>query len=71
MCYRGAEGADGLRRTLENLLTDKDARRACRAAAARRASRYSWDAVTDAYERLARQLVARRRPAGHTPREER
>ena len=38
---------------------------ACRAAAARRASHYSWDAVTDAYERLARQLVARRRTARH------
>jgi glycosyltransferase involved in cell wall biosynthesis len=65
VCYRGADGAEGLRRTLEQLLTDGDARRACRAAAARRASHYSWDAVTDAYERLAEQLLARSGRAAH------
>jgi glycosyltransferase involved in cell wall biosynthesis len=59
--YRGADGADGLRRVLEGLLADPAAVERHRAAAAARALMYSWDAVTDAYERLAEQLVARTR----------
>jgi glycosyltransferase involved in cell wall biosynthesis len=59
--YRGAEGADGLRRVLEGLLADPAAVGRYRAAASARARQYSWDAVTDAYERLADQLVARTR----------
>jgi len=59
--YRGADGADGLRRALEGLLADPAPVERYRAAAARRARAYSWDAVTDAYERLAEQLVARKR----------
>jgi glycosyltransferase involved in cell wall biosynthesis len=70
VCYRGADGAEGLRQTLEALLTDDQAMLACREAAAQRASHYSWDAVTDAYERVARQLVARRRPRRRAPREQ-
>jgi glycosyltransferase involved in cell wall biosynthesis len=65
VCYRGCDGAEGLRRALEALLADPAAMEACRAAAAQRARLYSWDAVTDAYERLAEQMLARR---GRTPR---
>jgi glycosyltransferase involved in cell wall biosynthesis len=61
--YRGADGADGLRRALEGLLADPAAMERYRAAAAARARLYSWDAVTDAYERLAEELVIRTRRA--------
>ena len=57
--YRGKEGAASLRRVLGELLADPAAMESYRTAAARRARVYSWDAVTDAYERLAEQLVAR------------
>ena len=57
--YGGKEGAASLRHVLGGLLTDPTAMERYRAAAARRARVYSWDAVTDAYERLAKQLVAR------------
>lgn len=60
--YRGAEGAEGLAAVLRDLLADparmEDLRRRARARALRL---YSWEAVTDAYERLARSLVERRR----------
>ncbi len=59
--YSGADGADGLRRALAALLADPEAVERHREAALRRARVYSWDAVTDAYERLAKQLAARKR----------
>ncbi|HTX68182.1 MAG TPA: glycosyltransferase [Thermoleophilia bacterium] len=59
--YRGADGAEGLRRALEALLADPGAVERYRAAAVRRARLYSWDAVTDAYERLAERLTEQRR----------
>jgi len=63
--YAGAHGAEGLRRALAALLADPAEMDRLRAAAAERARRlYSWEAVTDAYEQLARDLVARRRGAG-------
>ena len=56
--YPGGEGAEGLRRALEALLADPAAMDHCRAAATERAGRlYSWEAVTDAYERLAVELL--------------
>jgi glycosyltransferase involved in cell wall biosynthesis len=52
--YHGADGAAGLRSALQSLLDDPDRVEALRSAAAERARTvYSWDAVTDAYERLA------------------
>jgi glycosyltransferase involved in cell wall biosynthesis len=58
--YAGEDGAEGLRRVLAPLLADPAAVERCRKAALQRARLYSWDAVTDAYERLAEQLVARK-----------
>jgi glycosyltransferase involved in cell wall biosynthesis len=58
--YPGAEGAEGLRRALQTLLAQPEEMERLRAAAAERARRYySWEAVTDAYERLATRLVER------------
>jgi glycosyltransferase involved in cell wall biosynthesis len=59
--YSGSEGAADLRRVLKGLLADPEAIERYRAAALERARVYSWDAVTDAYERVADQLVARTR----------
>jgi glycosyltransferase involved in cell wall biosynthesis len=62
--YPRGEGAEGLRRALAALLADPARMARCRAAAAERASRlYSWDAVTDDYERVAIRL-AQGRAAG-------
>jgi glycosyltransferase involved in cell wall biosynthesis len=61
LSYSGSEGASDLRRVLQDLLADPAAIERYRAAALERARVYSWDAVTDAYERLAEQLVARKR----------
>jgi len=53
--YPGAEGAAGLRRVLSELLGAPERMRGLRERAAARArERYSWDAVTDAYEALIR-----------------
>ncbi len=52
--YRGEGGADALRVVLRELLADPDRMVTLRAAAAARArALFSWEAVTDAYERLA------------------
>ena len=59
--YSGSLGAEDLRRVLQELLADHDSVERYRAAALQRARAYSWDAVTDAYERLAEQLVAGKR----------
>ena len=54
VAYRAAGGADALRDVLRELLDAPDRVEALRrAAAARAAALYSWDAVTAAYERLA------------------
>ena len=56
--YAGAEGATGLRRMLAELLADPERMERLRGAAAQRArALYSWDAVTDAYEKLAREVA--------------
>ncbi len=63
LSYPGAEGAAGLRRTLQGLIDDPQRIVALRAAAAVRARGLrSWDAVTDAYEQLARAAIDERRP---------
>jgi glycosyltransferase involved in cell wall biosynthesis len=59
--YRGFEGALGLRCALEELLADPTAVERYRTAARARAGVYSWDAVTDAYERVAQRLAGRSR----------
>jgi glycosyltransferase involved in cell wall biosynthesis len=69
--YVGAQGAAGLQRALAALLADPAEMDRLRAAAADRARRlYSWEAVTDAYEQLARDLVDRRH-AGDSGRDRR
>jgi glycosyltransferase involved in cell wall biosynthesis len=56
--YSGAGGAAALRQVLERLLSHPEEVKALRAAAAQRAAAlYSWEAVTDAYERLARDVA--------------
>jgi glycosyltransferase involved in cell wall biosynthesis len=59
--YPGAGGAPALRETLRELLADPERMAALRAAAAKRAAAlFSWEAVTDAYERLAAQVARSR-----------
>jgi glycosyltransferase involved in cell wall biosynthesis len=60
VAYRGDGGATALRETLSELLAQPETMAALRVKALRRAEAlYSWDAVTDAYERLARTVVGR------------
>lgn len=56
--YPAAEAAAGLRRVLAELLADPERIERLRGAAAQRArALYSWDAVTDAYEKLAGEVA--------------
>ena len=56
--YPGAEGAVGLRRVMAELLDDPERIERFRELARERARTvYSWDAVTEAYERLARDVM--------------
>ena len=50
--FSGRAGADDLTRQLERVLADPDLVASYRARAVARAGQYSWDAVTDQYERL-------------------
>ncbi|MGI8631487.1 MAG: glycosyltransferase [Solirubrobacterales bacterium] len=50
--FSGDEGVPDLARQLRRLLADADLVEAYRSKARERAKRYSWDAVTDAYEQL-------------------
>ena len=52
LLFSGAGGAEDLTRQLERVLADPDLVAAYRVRALARARRYSWDAVTDQYERL-------------------
>jgi len=62
LSYAGQAGADSLREVLRALLADPDRVAGYRArAAVRAAAVYSWDAVTDQYEGLFRELLAHRR----------
>ncbi len=59
--YSGKDGAVALREVLRELLSDEDRVEALRSAAAARARAcFSWEAVTDAYERLAVRFAHRR-----------
>jgi glycosyltransferase involved in cell wall biosynthesis len=59
--YAGSEGAAGLAAELRDLLADPARIEHLRRRARERAQRlYTWDAVTDAYERLARRLAGKR-----------
>jgi glycosyltransferase involved in cell wall biosynthesis len=59
--YHGPEGAAGLRRVLAELLDDPArVERYRELAGARARAEYSWDAVTDAFEKLAEDVVAQR-----------
>ncbi len=59
LSYPAAEGAAGLRRALQTLLDHPERIAALRKAAASRAQAvYTWDVVTEAYERLLRTVVA-------------
>ncbi|WP_320670229.1 glycosyltransferase [Patulibacter defluvii] len=55
--FSGGEGAPALARELEALLRDPERVAALRLAAIERAKAYSWDAVTDRYERLLERVV--------------
>jgi glycosyltransferase involved in cell wall biosynthesis len=60
VAYRGADGAVALRQVLQQLLAQPEKMESLREAAkARVAALFSWDAVTDAYERLARSVRGR------------
>ena len=59
LSYSGREGAAALRRVLAELLDNPSrVQRYRELAVARALAEYSWDAVTDAYEQLARDVVA-------------
>jgi len=60
--FSGRDGVDDLTEQLGRLLDDESLVAAYRERALRRAQRYSWDAVTDRYEQLLRDVCARQRP---------
>jgi glycosyltransferase involved in cell wall biosynthesis len=61
--YEGSKGADSLKTVLSRLLADEQLVDEFRAKAKQRASsEYSWESVTDAYERMFFQLVKRPLP---------
>ena len=62
--FSGREGAPSLARELDRLLGDPAAVERFRAVARKRAARYSWDAVTTAYEQLLIEISDR---GGHGP----
>ena len=66
--FAGAAGADDLSAQLERLLDDPDLVAGYRERAVRRAARYSWDRVTDQYERMLEQAHEALGP-GHLPAE--
>lgn len=62
--YDGKMGADSLRQVLQRLLSEPDLVREYRQRAHQRArTHYTWEAVTDAYERLFYQLCRKPLPA--------
>jgi glycosyltransferase involved in cell wall biosynthesis len=62
--FRGSSGVEDLAGQLDRLINDPALVERYRARARRRAERYSWDAVTDEYERL---LVEACEARGHGP----
>jgi len=60
--YEGSRGGEALREVLQHLLDHPDLVEEYRRRAQERVQRYyTWDAVTDAYERMFYELMARRR----------
>jgi glycosyltransferase involved in cell wall biosynthesis len=59
--FRGHSGINDLASQLDRLLNDPKLVERYRARALRRAKRYSWDAVTDEYERLLLEVCEARR----------
>jgi glycosyltransferase involved in cell wall biosynthesis len=63
--YHGPEGAADLQRVLAELLEDPArVERYRELAAARARAEYSWDAVTDGFENVAKDVVAQRSARG-------
>jgi glycosyltransferase involved in cell wall biosynthesis len=61
--YDGSLGATELRQKLEEMIADPERVAGFRRRAAERAAReYSWETVTDQYERLCYELAVRRKP---------
>jgi glycosyltransferase involved in cell wall biosynthesis len=68
LTFSGADGAPALTAMLERILADPELVETYRGRARERARRYSWDAVTDEYERLLESVVAMAGP-GSLPQE--
>jgi glycosyltransferase involved in cell wall biosynthesis len=68
LTFSGTEGVPSLTTMLEKLLAEPELVDEYRGRARERAKRYSWDAVTDEYERLLDTVVAMAGP-GSLPRE--
>lgn len=65
LAYRGGDGADSLRELLGGILGDPPRLRELRVAARKRANQvYTWEKVTDAYERLFYTLTKEPRTIG-------
>lgn len=62
LAYNGVDGATSLRQQLQLVLDNPSLAATLRNRACERAQRYSWDTVTDAYERLFRQILAAHKP---------
>jgi glycosyltransferase involved in cell wall biosynthesis len=65
--FSGASGVDDLAEQLGRLLDEPETVERYRARAVERAKRYSWDAVTDEYERVLEAACAARRPGRLPP----
>ncbi|MCW3064149.1 MAG: hypothetical protein JWN32_1321 [Solirubrobacterales bacterium] len=65
--FSGKGGVDDLTERLGDLIDDPDLVGAYRARARERATRYSWEAVTDEYEKLLRAVRDARRPGPLPP----
>jgi hypothetical protein len=68
LTFSGADGAPALTAMLERILAEPGLVETYRGRARERAKRYSWDAVTDEYERLLESVIAMAGP-GSLPRE--
>jgi glycosyltransferase involved in cell wall biosynthesis len=65
--FAGKVGVDDLTERLGDLIDDPDRVEAYRALARKRAARYSWEAVTNSYEKLLRDVLDARRPGPLPP----
>ena len=67
LTFSGAEGVASLTAQLERVFDDPDLVATYRERARERAKRYSWDAVTDQYEQLLKQVTDARGPGRLPP----